>query len=832
MAEAQGICPQEDPKGAVGLGSDAFRIARRHGRLAAGVLLCAFLLGLAYTLIMPAQYEAQGEVNLRSRPSLPQGAADAFASANLLNASLQQETLANLLRSGELGWQVIVRLKLYQNPAFVPPQARRLAGFHVEAPSNTTREWLIERFEHRLRIEIVPRTTLVTLRFRSRNAELSAAVVNELIKSYGILQSEQSRQLTTQNTDLLHLQLDSLKQKLDADELRLADFERTHGILSTPELGSGNDASETQHTAEFAAVDELGRRLAEATSQRLQREAEFHAASSGDPELLLSGSASRPEGTDAITTLLAQIHLRQSELEQEKAQLALEHGPNFPRMLEVRGLLSELEGQRKREDARLVARYRAAWLTSLEQESMARKSLEEHTAAAMQVNAATAQYVAMRQQLNATRGVYNDLLAKSASAEMLAGITGANLEVVDWARPPLHPVVPNTLLDLGVAIFIGCWLALVAVLLAEMLQKKKLIAAAVLLLLSMGAAGQIAAQAPTPNTSGLPTGVVRLPATPGSPSTQPNPRTSPQIWGSNPAGQSAPVALQSSAVTSAAPLVTLIGPGDFLEISEVRTPEFHSLLRVAADGSVELPMIHTIRLAGMNEQQAAHRIEAALMADGMLLHPQVMVMVPNSAGLDVSVLGEVVRPGVYPYTQHHRLLDVISAASGLSPTAGRLVNVFHRADAHTAHAYVLDPEGADSGGEHNPELEPGDTVQVSRAGLVYVVGDVLRPGGFPVDPVQGMTVVQLLTLAWGPTPNAALRQGVLIRELRGGRTITSLNLRRMLRGQDPDQPVHDRDILYVPDSAAKNLWNRTLESAIQSAVGVSIYSGLVYSQRY
>jgi hypothetical protein len=54
----------------------------------------------------------------------------------------------------------------------------------------------------------------------------------------------------------------------------------------------------------------------------------------------------------------------------------------------------------------------------------------------------------------------------------------------------------------------------------------------------------------------------------------------------------------------------------------------------------------------------------------------------------------------------------------------------------------------------------------------------------------------------------------------------------MLHGQDPDQPVQDRDILYVPDSFAKNLANRTIESAIQSAVGVTIYSALVYSQRY
>jgi len=121
---------------------------------------------------------------------------------------------------------------------------------------------------------------------------------------------------------------------------------------------------------------------------------------------------------------------------------------------------------------------------------------------------------------------------------------------------------------------------------------------------------------------------------------------------------------------------------------------------------------------------------------------------------------------------------------------------------------------------------------VSRAGLVYVIGDVVRPGGFPVDPAQGLTIVQALSLAWGPTQNAASNRALLIREQKGGRTLTTLNLKRLLHGQEPDQPVHDRDILFVPDSMAKNLINRTVESAIQSAVGVSIYSALVYSQRY
>ena len=76
-------------------------------------------------------------------------------------------------------------------------------------------------------------------------------------------------------------------------------------------------------------------------------------------------------------------------------------------------------------------------------------------------------------------------------------------------------------------------------------------------------------------------------------------------------------------------------------------------------------MVSEVNVGGLDEQGAAQAIDAALLAQGMLLHPQVSVVVTAYAGQDVSVLGEVARPGVYPYALHHRLLDLISAASGL-----------------------------------------------------------------------------------------------------------------------------------------------------------------------
>jgi len=418
---------------------------------------------------------------------------------------------------------------------------------------------------------------------------------------------------------------------------------------------------------------------------------------------------------------------------------------------------------------------------------------------------------------------------KVEEAGLAAGVQSSNISVVDSARQPVKPVAPDLPFYMAITFFAGLWLAVGGALLLESLHSSATRAAMTLLaVLLAGAMGH--AQAPTPSLDGLPTGVARIPFTPDT-KVVPNPKESPAVWNSPAGANQAGLPAQATAL-SASPMPAPIGPGDFLDISEYHTPEFHSAVRVSAQGTVTLPMVNEVQVGGMDELAAAHAIEAALAAKGMLLHPQVSVLVTSYAGQDVSILGEVARPGVYPFTLHHRLLDLISAASGLAPNAGRLVNVFHRSDPNAPHAVVLDPGGTDTGSDHNPELIPGDTVQVSRAGQVYVVGDVVRPGGFAVDPVQGLTVVQALSLAWGPSQNAAVGKALLIREQKGGRTLTTVNLRRMIHGQEPDQPVYDRDILFVPDSTAKNLWNRTMEAAIQSAVGVTIYAGLVYSQRF
>ena len=801
------------------------RRRRLVGLVVGGMLLVCLL----YCLIAPNQYEASALVALRTMPAsaLSLEAPELLGTASILSAPIQQETLANVFRSDQLAWKVITGLKLYQAPGFMGRSAGKFPDFRPDAPAADAQEWLLERFQRRLSVQTLPRTLVIQIRFRCRDAALSANVVNGLIRAYEEQESDARVQATRQAAVWLESQLKESKIRVDEDQQRLAAFQREHGLLTTPDTLANGKLGETEHTSAVLEIDELGRQLVAASTDRLLREAQYHAAQQGDPELVIASDPRlQAESGSFATALLQQIHARRSELEQEQALLSIEHGPNFPRGVEIRGLLENLEQQKKAEDAKLVEQFRSAWQTAADREQMVRKQLEELTAEGMKANEAAIQYAAMRAEANASHELYVRALEKAEEARLAAGIGNSNISVIDAARQPNKPVAPDLPLYMLITLFISLWLAIGGAFLMESIHPPVLRTGAVLLAAVLAGA-MMYAQAPTPSTSGLPTGVVRLPASRDT-RILPNPKNAPLTWESPSQVGVPPMAGTQSAMPMPAP----IAPGDFLDVSEVHTPEFHSVARVSPSGTVTLPMVHEVQVAGLDEQGAAHAIEAALVAQGFLRHPQVTVLVTSYAGQDVSVLGEVVRPGVYPFTLHHRLLDLISAASGLAPSAGRLVNIFHRDDAKTPHPVVLDPSATDTAGDHNPELAPGDTVQVSRAGLVYVVGDVLRPGGFPVDPAQGLTVVQALSLAWGPSQNAAMSKAILIREQKGGRTLTSLNLKRMLHGQEPDQPVRDRDILYVPDSTAKNMWNRTMESAIQSAIGVTIYSALVYSNRY
>ncbi len=267
----------------------------------------------------------------------------------------------------------------------------------------------------------------------------------------------------------------------------------------------------------------------------------------------------------------------------------------------------------------------------------------------------------------------------------------------------------------------------------------------------------------------------------------------------------------------------LIGPGDLLNVVVFETPELSASVRVNQDGDANLPVLGAVHLAGLSAQQASTTLEDGYRIRGLLLNPHVTVSETEFASQGASVLGEVRSPGVYPTLGSRRLLDMLSLAGGVSSTAGRLASIVHRGDSAHPQQIALQPTPASLHAQVNPVILPGDTVIVAKAGVVYVIGDVLRPGGILVDNNERLSIIEALSLAGGMNKTAALSQTKLIRKLPAGREEVDLDLKHILYGKQADILVSDGDILYVPSSTGKTFLYRGIEAAFGLATNYALF---------
>jgi polysaccharide biosynthesis/export protein len=279
-----------------------------------------------------------------------------------------------------------------------------------------------------------------------------------------------------------------------------------------------------------------------------------------------------------------------------------------------------------------------------------------------------------------------------------------------------------------------------------------------------------------------------------------------------------PVATPGFASGAAVP----IGPGDLLQMTVFDTPELSGTLRVNNQGDIFVPLIGCLQVAGLDAEYAQTLIRKKLVEGGFIRDPQVTLFVVEYSTQGVAVAGEVKKPGIYPLFGEHRLLDYISLAGGLTSAGGTAVTITRRRQAQPALRVTL-KMGETPAAENNPAISPGDTIFVEKSGIVYVVGDVGKPGGFSLDYDERLTVLQALALAQGANHTAAEKKARLIRTSGSGRQEIPVNLKKIASAQADDLPMQDQDILFVPGSASKGAVKRGLEAAVQAAIGVTVY---------
>ena len=307
-----------------------------------------------------------------------------------------------------------------------------------------------------------------------------------------------------------------------------------------------------------------------------------------------------------------------------------------------------------------------------------------------------------------------------------------------------------------------------------------------------------------------------------------------------------------------------IGPDDLLEITVFEAPEMNRTLRVSTNGEISLQLLGPVKAAGLTLRELELMLQELLRRTYMK-DPHVGVFVQELQSHPVSVVGAVKKPDVFQIRGTKTVIEMLSMAEGLADDAGDTVWIMRGAGFAGAESLESQDSRQEIGGaplpasaesktgdsaippaqegkgetvkvnlknlleSANPTLNvpvhPGDIVKVPRAGIVYVVGEVKKAGGFILSNNENISVLQALALAEGLTRTSAKSQARIIRTdpSTGKRTEISLDLGKILASKTPDPALQPKDIVFVPNSSAKSAFYRGTEAVLYTVGGVTIY---------
>lgn len=291
---------------------------------------------------------------------------------------------------------------------------------------------------------------------------------------------------------------------------------------------------------------------------------------------------------------------------------------------------------------------------------------------------------------------------------------------------------------------------------------------------------------------------------------------------------------------SPAPLDYVLGPSDEIAVAVQDLPEITgNPIRVDPSGQVSLPLVGRVNVTGLTVQELEADLTTRLTK--YLKQPVVSVSVTEYGSQRVSVIGAVGRPGVHPLEGRKTLIEALAIAGGLAADAGSTIKITREAasgDLPLASA-VKDATGQFSVAEvrldgiirathpeENIVIRPNDIISVPRAEVVYVIGEVQRPGGFTLNDRSSVSGLHALAMAQGLTGVASADNAVVIRMLDSGERVEiQAKLNDILEGKEDDIVLYPDDILFVPTSQTRSLFGRTLTTALSAITSIAIYSG-------
>jgi polysaccharide biosynthesis transport protein len=400
------------------------------------VFIMATLISIRTTPI----YEAVTRIMISPRTSSPLNFKDSNVSQAGYIEQQDIDTQVKILQSDTLAELVIHRLNLDSHPDFAgTAQTESTGGITVsesQAQESSRQEQLIRRFQGSVKVQQVPDTSLIEIKYSDPNSSLAADIANAITATF-IEQNVKSRYNSTmQAADWLSKQLADLQIKMESSQAKLVQYQKEHDIV-------GTDDKQNLTTEK---LDELNKELTGAQADRIQKEALYQIATSNNPATLTAVLQ------DPILTALRQ---QQTQLQAQFALLSTEFGPGYPKVIEIKNQLDQIDRSYNEQAQNTVSRIRNDYQTAMSRERMLQSALTEQTGVADQLNENAIEYKVLKQEADSNRQLYDGLLQQLKEAGLAAGLDSSNVRVVDRARVPLHPVTPNIPRNLEFALLIG-----------------------------------------------------------------------------------------------------------------------------------------------------------------------------------------------------------------------------------------------------------------------------------------------------------------------------------------------------------------------------------------
>src|ERR1700722_8837198 len=265
-----------------------------------------------------------------------------------------------------------------------------------------------------------------------------------------------------------------------------------------------------------------------------------------------------------------------------------------------------------------------------------------------------------------------------------------------------------------------------------------------------------------------------------------------------------------------------IRPGDIVEVEIFEAPEYSVRMPVSAAGQIAIPYAGLFHIEGMTSIEASQAIARLFVENQILRDPRVIVTT-QQFGYSVTVMGEVKTPGIYNLAGRKRLIDLLTEAGGVTTSAGHVIEIFAPGSMKNPTTVLWDPTLREN---DNAELQikTGETILVSRCGVVYVGGNVGRPGAYPLCESNHTTLSEVIALAQGTRPNSYTQRTLLLRSSGNGtRVVQKVKLEDVLRARTVDITMQPDDIVFIPPSALKAAGKTALVAAIGFATQAYFY---------